>query len=81
MAATLEEYRDILIADTYVDLARLKMRAQVRTTRAPSPTSNRWGLAVPQPPSFGPIFSDANRLGGTAALLTGTAGSSDHPLR
>jgi hypothetical protein len=29
MAATLEEYRDILIADTYVDLARLKMRAQV----------------------------------------------------
>ncbi|KAJ1468853.1 hypothetical protein T484DRAFT_1853893 [Baffinella frigidus] len=28
MAATLEEYRDILIADTYVDLARLKMRAQ-----------------------------------------------------
>jgi hypothetical protein len=28
MAATLEEYRDILIADTFVDLPRLKLRAQ-----------------------------------------------------
>jgi phosphopantothenate synthetase len=28
MAATLEEYRDILIADTFVDLTRLKLCAQ-----------------------------------------------------
>ncbi|EKX51671.1 hypothetical protein GUITHDRAFT_45474, partial [Guillardia theta CCMP2712] len=27
-AATLDEYRDILIADTFVDLTRLKLRAQ-----------------------------------------------------
>ena len=28
MAGTLEEYRDILMADTFVDLPRLKLRAQ-----------------------------------------------------
>lgn len=65
MAATLEEYRDILIADTFVDLPRLKLRAQHGVPEEIRQTFPRvmhavWCLLYPCAPIRSDLFPDGS---------------------